>query len=83
MQAMEGVGIRNLFLNKVGLKLAGFDLKSLARTNAALVEWIFVGVMERDEFIILLEIRKRKVRDPANGLNRRIARPFQIARRAP
>ena len=77
MQAMQSAGVRDLFLNKVRLEVAGFDLKSRARTNAALVEWIFVGVMERDKFIILLKVRKRKFRHPTYSLSCRIARPFQ------
>ena len=55
------------------LEVGDIDIDILAGDKSSFVEGIFVRMAERDEFVILLEIRERKARNPADQANGNIA----------
>ncbi len=55
------------------LEVGDIDVDILAGDKPSLVEGIFVRMAERDEFVILLEIREREARNPADQANGKVA----------
>ena len=75
---MQGIRVLDLLLHKMVFIFGDIDVQTLVRYQAALVEWIFVRMAQRNKLIVLLKIGELQCRRPAHGLHRCIQRPFQV-----
>jgi hypothetical protein len=62
---------------EVVLVFVSRDFEPAARDDAAFVEGIFVAMPQSDKLVVALAIREIERRDPAHGLERCLARPFE------
>jgi hypothetical protein len=62
--------VRDLLLDEVVLILAGCDVESAARGEPAALERVVVRIGERDELVVLLEVRDGEAAGPAHVLER-------------
>ncbi len=69
-----------MLLDEVGVVLARGDVESCGRRDATLVHGILVGVPERHEFVVGLEVGELEARNPPHRLERGVARPREFFR---
>ena len=48
-----------MLLDKICIILVHVDIETLVGYNTAFVEWVYIGMVQGDKFVILLEIGKR------------------------
>ena len=77
-RGMQRAGIGDMFFNEVILVVFDSNIQPFVGNQAALVEGILVGVPQRHEFIVLLEIGERQLRSPAHRFQGGIAPPLQL-----
>jgi len=53
------------------------DVKPASRDDASFVDGIFVAMPQSDKLVVALAIREIECRDPTDGLERCLARPFE------
>jgi hypothetical protein len=64
-----------MLLNEVRVIRAHRNIQPFTRHQSSFVEGIFVGVAQRDKFVVLSKIRERERGDPADRLQGGVTRP--------
>src|ERR1035438_6795304 len=70
--------MRDMPFLELRLVVGYVDIDITIRDESSLVERIFLRMSQRDELVVLLELRERKSRDPAHEAHRKFLRAREV-----
>src|SRR5262249_47775274 len=76
--ALKRIGVGDLLLDEMRIKLVDRTVQSRVRDDPALVKRIFIRMLQRDELVVVLNLWKLKSRHPAHCLLRNVSSSSEL-----